>query len=167
MATIEVRGPGVNPDPSPATALPVLPDPDWSEALRLRLDQAFRLQARRGGPSGIEWTLNDEVMRHVEHQHASTQHDSSYVLHDGRFTRLQFVNASGRLHPMHIHGQFFRVLARDGAPVEEHHWRDTVLVRPCETVDIGLVAQDPGLWTVHCHIQEHHDSGMMTVVRVE
>jgi FtsP/CotA-like multicopper oxidase with cupredoxin domain len=67
---------------------------------------------------------------------------------------------------MHIHGQFFKVLARDGRPVEERHWRDTVLVRPRETVDVGLVPLDLGLWMLHCHILEHAESGMMTLVEV-
>jgi FtsP/CotA-like multicopper oxidase with cupredoxin domain len=34
---------------------------------------------------------------------------------------------------------------------------DTVLVRIGETVDIT----NPGLWMAHCHIAEHHESGMM------
>ena len=71
-----------------------------------------------------------------------------------------------RLHPMHIHGSFFRVLARDGQAVDEPYWRDTVLVRPRQTIDIGLVPLDPGLWMLHCHILEHAESGMMTLLEV-
>jgi FtsP/CotA-like multicopper oxidase with cupredoxin domain len=40
-------------------------------------------------------------------------------------------------------------------------WRDTVLVRTGETVDILLDVSNPGLWMAHCHIAEHHESGMM------
>lgn len=164
LATIAVRGEAATATASPSATLP---DPNWSDAVRLQPDEVFRLQARRGGPFGVEWTLNDEVMRHSHHEHSSVQHEPRYTLKDGRFTKLQFVNESTRLHPMHIHGQFFRVLARDGVPVEEHHWRDTVLVGPHEIVDIGLVPRDAGMWSMHCHIQEHHDSGMMTLMRVE
>lgn len=165
LATIEVRGPAEVPATSSSAA--TLPDPDWSEAARLPPDEVIRLQARRGGPFGVEWTLNEEVMRHSHHEHSSVQHEPRYTFADGRFTKLQFVNESSRLHPMHIHGQFFRVLARDGVPTEEGHWRDTVLVGPHEVVDIGLVPRDAGLWSMHCHIQEHHDSGMMTLLRVK
>jgi FtsP/CotA-like multicopper oxidase with cupredoxin domain len=164
LATIDVRGPSMSASTAEATTLP---DPDWSAAAHLQPDHRIRLQARRGGPFGIEWTLDDEVMRHAEHEHASVQQQPRYVLQAGRFTRLQFVNESARLHPMHLHGQFFRVLARDGVPVDEHHWRDTVLVGPHEIVDIGLVPRDPGVWALHCHIQEHHDAGMMSLVSVE
>jgi hypothetical protein len=40
-------------------------------------------------------------------------------------------------------------------------WKDTVLVRTGETVDILLDVTNPGRWMAHCHIAEHHESGMM------
>ena len=64
-------------------------------------------------------------------------------------------------HPIHIHGQRFLVLAVNGVPNENLVWKDTVLVRTGETVDILLDVTNPGLWMAHCHIAEHHESGMM------
>lgn len=40
-------------------------------------------------------------------------------LREGEWVRLRFQNDSGRLHPMHIHGRFFKVISRDGKPVSE------------------------------------------------
>jgi len=40
-------------------------------------------------------------------------------------------------------------------------WKDTVLVRAGETVDIWLHVTNPGVWMAHCHLAEHHESGMM------
>jgi FtsP/CotA-like multicopper oxidase with cupredoxin domain len=40
------------------------------------------------------------------------------------------------------------------------------LVGPRESVDIGLVPTDLGLWANHCHVLEHAEAGMMTAVRV-
>jgi FtsP/CotA-like multicopper oxidase with cupredoxin domain len=40
-------------------------------------------------------------------------------------------------------------------------WKDTVLLRAGETVDILLDVSNPGLWMAHCHIAEHNQSGMM------
>ena len=40
-------------------------------------------------------------------------------------------------------------------------WKDTVLVRTGETVDILLDVTNVGRWMAHCHIAEHHESGMM------
>ena len=67
---------------------------------------------------------------------------------------------------MHVHGQFFKLLSRNGKPVDEPHWRDTVLLHAQETVDVGLVPLDVGRWMLHCHILEHAESGMMTMVEV-
>ena len=38
---------------------------------------------------------------------------------------------------------------------------DTVLVGTGQTVEILLDVTNPGLWMAHCHIAEHHESGMM------
>ena len=54
-------------------------------------------------------------------------------------------------HPFHVHGagRFF-VLARDGVVESNLVWKDTVLVRTGETVDILLDVGNPGLWMAHC-----------------
>jgi FtsP/CotA-like multicopper oxidase with cupredoxin domain len=71
-------------------------------------------------------------------------------------------------HPFHIHGAGrFLVLARDGVVEPNLAWKDTVLVRTGETVDLLLDVTNPGLWMAHCHIAEHHESGMMFSFEVE
>jgi FtsP/CotA-like multicopper oxidase with cupredoxin domain len=69
-------------------------------------------------------------------------------------------------HPFHIHGERFLVLARDGAPEPNLVWKDTVLIRTGQTVDVLLDASNPGLWMAHCHIAEHLETGMMFTFRV-
>ena len=65
-------------------------------------------------------------------------------------------------HPLHVHGAGrFVVLARDGVREENLVWKDTVLLRAGETVDVLLDVTNPGIWMAHCHIPEHHESGMM------
>jgi len=137
--------------------------PSWERADRATpLRAEFRLNAQRGGPFGIQWTINGAAMDHETHAlPGHLQH-----LPIGEFSRLRFVNESYRLHPMHMHGLFFKVLARNGVAVDEAHFRDTVLVHPKESVDIGTVPLDPGRWMLHCHILEHAESGMMTVIAV-
>ena len=49
----------------------------------------------------------------------------------------------------------------DGAVEPSLVWKDTVLVRTGETVDVLLDVTNPGRWMAHCHIAEHHESGMM------
>ena len=65
-------------------------------------------------------------------------------------------------HPFHIHGAGrFLVLSRDGEREENFVWKDTVLLRAGQTIDILLDVTNPGLWMAHCHIAEHTESGMM------
>jgi FtsP/CotA-like multicopper oxidase with cupredoxin domain len=65
-------------------------------------------------------------------------------------------------HPFHVHGAGrFLVLSRDGVAEPNLVWKDTVLVRAGETVDILLDVTNVGRWMAHCHIAEHHESGMM------
>ena len=90
---------------------------------------------------------------------------------DWRFTvgervKIRLVNEMDSDHPMHhpfhIHGAGrFLVLARDGVIEPNLVWKDTVLVRTGETVDILFDVSNPGLWMAHCHIAEHMQSGMM------
>lgn len=65
-------------------------------------------------------------------------------------------------HPFHVHGAGrFLVIARDGIAEPNLVWKDTVLVRTGQVVDILFDASNPGLWMAHCHIAEHMQSGMM------
>jgi FtsP/CotA-like multicopper oxidase with cupredoxin domain len=136
--------------------------PVWRSGLQIPARAEFHLNARQGGDFGIEWTINGAAMDHSAH----ALPDHLQQLPIGEFSHLRFVNDSYRIHPMHIHGLFFRVLARNGTPVDEPHFRDTALVHAKETVDIGTVPEDPGRWMMHCHILEHAEAGMMTILEV-
>jgi FtsP/CotA-like multicopper oxidase with cupredoxin domain len=71
-------------------------------------------------------------------------------------------------HPFHVHGAGrFLVLARDDQPTANLVWKDTVLVRAGETVDVLLEVTESGLWMAHCHIAEHNQDGMMFSFRVQ
>ena len=84
----------------------------------------------------------------------------------GDRTKLRLLNEMAGDHPMHhpfhVHGAGrFLILSRDGVVEPNLVWKDTVLVRAGETVDILLELTNPGIWMAHCHIAEHHESGMM------
>lgn len=154
MAKIKVEGEPVD---TPTFAPPSNPNvPEWEVAQEREVDETYVLNARRGGEHGIEWTINGKPWG---------EHDVT-ELEEGRWKRLRFRNDSYRLHPMHIHGQFFKVLARNGQPVDEPYFRDTVLLQRKETIDVGMVPVDWGRWLMHCHILEHAEAGMKTEIRV-
>jgi FtsP/CotA-like multicopper oxidase with cupredoxin domain len=84
----------------------------------------------------------------------------------GERVKIRLVNEMDSDHPMHhpfhLHGAGrFLVLSRDGVPEANLVWKDTVLVRTGQVVDILFDVSNPGLWMAHCHIAEHMQSGMM------
>jgi FtsP/CotA-like multicopper oxidase with cupredoxin domain len=159
LATIEVDGDLVT---TPAFASPAHAKvPAWSEALATPSTHTFNLNAQAGGPFGIQWTIDG--MAFMDHDHPMPP---AATLERGKFAHLHFVNQSARIHPIHTHGMFFRLLARNGQAVDEPFFRDTVLIHPREEVDLGVVPIDAGTWMMHCHILEHAEAGMMTTIAV-
>ena len=112
----------------------------------------------------VTWTLRD----------SATGRENMAI--DWRFRRgdrilLRLVNDRRTLHPMHhpihLHGQRFVVVARNGRPVRDHAWKDTVLLPAGGTVDLLVELDNPGRWMLHCHIAEHLEAGMHLVMEVE
>jgi FtsP/CotA-like multicopper oxidase with cupredoxin domain len=89
-----------------------------------------------------------------------------FTLKQGRSYRWKIKNDTAWDHPMHLHGHHFRILSRNGKPVDHRPWADTVLLHIDETAEIAFVADNPGDWLFHCHILEHHVGGMAAVIRV-
>ena len=54
-----------------------------------------------------------------------------------------------------------RRLDRTGRPGVR---KDTVVVRPMQTVLVDLDATNPGQWMTHCHNAYHGEAGMMTTL---
>jgi FtsP/CotA-like multicopper oxidase with cupredoxin domain len=132
---------------------------------------------------GIEWE-DDMVEVNRETTTANTQwffvdkdtgdrgHAIDWRFRVGDQVKLRLVNEMDSDHPMHhpfhVHGAGrFLVLSRGGVAEPNLVWKDTVLVRTGETVDILLDVTNPGIWMAHCHIAEHHESGMMFSFVVE
>jgi len=121
------------------------------------ISKTWDLNAIRGGEFGIGWAMNQRLWPKAD--------KASFKI--GEPVKIKFINSSSRLHPMHIHGAFFRVLEVNGAPAVEPFTRDTVLVGPRETIVIGLIPEHEGIWLTHCHIQSHAESGMMTTINID
>jgi FtsP/CotA-like multicopper oxidase with cupredoxin domain len=110
-------------------------------------------------PENMRWQL-------VDRDTGAINHAIDWTFTVGDRVKLRLVNEMDSDHPMHhpfhVHGAGrFVVLSRDGVPERNLVWKDTVLVRTGETVDILLDVTNPGRWMAHCHIAEHHESGMM------
>jgi FtsP/CotA-like multicopper oxidase with cupredoxin domain len=110
-------------------------------------------------PANMRWKLVDGDTRAENAQ-------IDWTFRVGDKVKLRLVNEMDSDHPMphpfHVHGAGrFLILARDDVIEPNLVWKDTVLVRTGETVDILLDVTNPGRWMAHCHIAEHHESGMM------
>ncbi len=82
----------------------------------------------------------------------------------GDLVEITFQNQSADQHWMHVHGHFFRVLLRDGAPLPGRLLKDTVSVLPGHSVTIAFRADNPGWWMIHCHQLLHAAGGMMALL---
>ena len=85
----------------------------------------------------------------------------------GDRVQVTFVNDGKYEHPMHLHGQSFQVLARDGQPLPGVLVKDTVDVLPGQSITIGFVANNTGWWMLHCHELHHAAGGMDVLVRYQ
>ena len=63
------------------------------------------------------------------------------------------------VHPMHLHGHFFR-LVLPGLDPRFAALKHTVNVNPEETVRFQFLADNPGRWFFHCHNLYHLKTGM-------
>ncbi len=76
----------------------------------------------------------------------------------GQTIKLRFIGSHNNfVHPMHVHGGPFEVVAVDGetlAPTARY-LADTVNVAPGQRFDVIWTARQPGKWLVHCHIPHH------------
>jgi FtsP/CotA-like multicopper oxidase with cupredoxin domain len=116
-------------------------------------------------PANMRWKLID---RSTGAENAAID----WTFRVGEQVKIRLLNEMDSDHPMphpfHIHGAGrFLILARDGVTEPNLVWKDTVLVRTGETVDILLDVTNPGVWMAHCHIAEHLESGVVFTFQVE
>jgi FtsP/CotA-like multicopper oxidase with cupredoxin domain len=107
-------------------------------------------------PSGVEWTLNGEVM----------PSEPLFEFAAGETVRLELVNEAGPEHPFHLHGQFFTIVGDGRINTEQPGRKDTVLLPGLSSVEIIATMDNPGRWMAHCHILEHAELGMMGEILV-
>ncbi len=92
----------------------------------------------------------------------------------GQKIRLRFIGSGQMIHPMHLHGFPFKIVATDGNDVPESaQWtKDVLSVAPGERYDIEFTPDRPGKWMLHCHIphhttNDHHEpGGLMMMINI-
>jgi iron transport multicopper oxidase len=92
---------------------------------------------------------------------------NAQVLEAGQVVEIVLNNNDGGKHPFHLHGHNFQVVSRsdddgglfngtvrdnDGTP-DTPMRRDTIVVKPNGNLRLRFIADNPGIWLFHCHIE--------------
>lgn len=76
------------------------------------------------------------------------------------------------IHPIHLHGMPFKVVAQDGNRLPSPYTVDTLSVAPGQTFDIVFTPTEVGHWLLHCHIFSHAEgphgmTGLANTIEVD
>jgi FtsP/CotA-like multicopper oxidase with cupredoxin domain len=142
---------GVDVNPMPAQQHEVGTGIEWDDTM-----PEMNLMS---SPTNMVWKL-------IDTETGAVNHDIFWRFRVGDRVKIRLDNSAGSdhqmQHPFHIHGAGrFLVLDRGGVSEPNLVWKDTVLVRAGEVVNILFDVSSPGRWMAHCHIAEHIESGMM------
>src|SRR4029079_3334920 len=83
---------------------------------------------------------------------------SPLVAKTGDRVRIRIGNLSATdHHPIHLHGNSFRVVETDGGAIPEAgQWPETTVLVPVgSTRTVEFVASRAGDWALHCHMTHH------------
>lgn len=135
-------------------------DLSFETRLRAAASLPSRLADKRftvmlGEEPGYRWTINGRI--HGAHQ--------PFAVRQGERVEMTFMNPTGMMHPMHLHGHHFQVVAIGGRAIAGAV-RDTLIVPGHMPVTIAFDANLKGAWFLHCHHLYHMATGMMTEVQV-
>ena len=103
------------------------------------------------GKPGMWWTVNGHMYPDMP----------MFMIREGEVGQFTITNASGEVHPMHLHGHHMLVLSRDGQPsTGSPWWVDSLNVENGETYEVAFLADNPGIWMDHCHNLPHAAQGL-------
>jgi len=111
-----------------------------------------------GGMMGSDvWTVNGKKYPNTD----------PLTCQKGERVRLVLRNNSMEAHPMHLHGQSFRLLAANGTRYAEPIVKDVVDVEAhMGSAIVEFTAHNAGDWFFHCHKPMHMMGGMIALVKV-
>lgn len=106
----------------------------------------------------LEWKIIDQDTK-------KENMDINWEFRKGEVVKIKIENKKNWAHPMqhpfHLHWQRFLVIERNWEKQTNLVWKDTVLIKTWETIEIIADMSNSWEWMAHCHISEHLFSGMM------
>jgi FtsP/CotA-like multicopper oxidase with cupredoxin domain len=134
------------------TADPITPSSQFTAQYTMGLNEKFGFY--NGGPT-LTFPINGQTFPNIP----------SIKVNQGDLVKITFTNIGAIPHTMHLHGHVFTILAHNGKPLSGSPVHlDTVLVPGGESYDVAFLADNPGLWMLHCHILAHDAQGMDMMV---
>jgi FtsP/CotA-like multicopper oxidase with cupredoxin domain len=153
--------------PSAAESPPVEPENEFDPGsygrppampftLASQFDREFKIELGKkigflNGKPGRHWSINGKLYPDVPMP----------VVKKGELVKITFVNHSGSVHPMHLHGHHVLVLSRNGSPVRTPWWVDILDVGSGDSYEVGFRASNSGIWMLHCHNLPHASGGLV------
>ena len=107
------------------------------------------------------------------HSFPKTLEDSLMKIRTGERILIRLANPGRQHHPMHLHGQQFKVVGVDGSPLPFPLLQNTFDLAPGQTAYIEVEGANPGTWGFHCHVPTHvtnfgsYPGGMITMLDYE
>ncbi|TDW28867.1 multicopper oxidase family protein [Cryobacterium psychrophilum] len=154
---INAGGAGAAPQ---ASSLPSSLDGVVTDGGRLKADESVILNAQSpdrihtmrltGSMDNYSWGINGNMFN------PDRPFADAFDIAVNERVQVKIINDTSMWHPMHLHGHSFQI-SGNGAR------KDTVIVRPKETVTFEFDADNPGQWLTHCHNAYHAAKGMMGV----
>lgn len=166
MDIVYINGNGIKPHGTPSDKVDITKLGEKSKA-QFSLDDEFDIEYTMelgaemdmdNEEMGMAWTINGKAYPDVP----------PLKVDEGDKVKVTMTNNSmdDSTHPMHLHGQFFQVLSKNGESVKGSPiMKDTLNVKPDETYEIAFLADNPGNWLFHCHDLHHASSGMTMLVK--
>jgi FtsP/CotA-like multicopper oxidase with cupredoxin domain len=120
----------------------------------------------------ISMVLNDAGSIGLSLNGKSFPATEPYVVKSGDWIEVSYFNEGLQIHPMHQHQFPQLVIAKDGFPLDQPYWVDTLAVAPGERYTVLVNPNKVGTWVWHCHILTHVESdngmfGMVTALVVQ
>src|SRR3990167_2169299 len=144
------------------------PKPDIDKVLMLN---EWRILGEQTYPAMPATDMDANIFTINGKAFPDTEHITAKV---GQRVRLRFIGAGQLIHPMHLHGFPFKIVATDGndVPLSAQWTKDVISVAPGERYDVEFTPDRPGKWMLHCHITHHttnfhkEPGGLMMIVNV-
>lgn len=140
----------------------------FDRVFQLVINQRTMASARPGMSTMSSGSPNDQMTTIYTMNGAAFPRTTPLQVRAGQRIELIFVNRGKDAHPMHLHGHRLQVLVLNGEPVTGAPlYQDTVMVSPGATTIVAFVANNPGIWVLHCHELHHATAGLVALLRYQ